>query len=78
MNCNCSNSCGVRTPRRCVGCLSGVIGFLGLALLLVIGLAMGVAMYETLLPLQNTLIVFGVAIALILVALVIFNRCRND
>lgn len=78
MNCNCSNSCNVRTTRRCVGCLNGVVGFLGLALLLVIGLALGVGLYEVLLPLQNTLIVFGVAIALILVALVIFNRCRND
>lgn len=78
MNCNCSNSCNVRPPRRYGGCLNGVIGFLGLALLLVTGLVAGVALYETLLPLQNTLILFGVSIALILVALLIYNRCRSD
>lgn len=78
MNCNCSNSCTTRQVRRCVGRLNGVIAFLGLALLLVIGLVMGVGMYEILLPLQNTLIIFGVSLALVLVALLIYNRCRNE
>ena len=78
MNCNCSNSCNFRGNRRCIGCLGGVIAFLGLILLLIVGLIIGIMMYETLLPVLTMLIGFAVMLALAVIALLIYNHCRGD
>lgn len=68
-----NDSCCCRPGR----CLWGAVCFLVLVFALGIGLILGAVYYETVLPALSALIAFTAAIAVIIIALLIFNRCRR-
>lgn len=76
---NCQNSNYNRTSRRCIPCLSSVIGFLAVLLAFAIGLILGALFFTVILPALAAVIVFAVVIAVIIIALLIYwYRCGRN
>ena len=72
-NCN-NNGCD---RRRRISCLCSLkpICFLAALLTLALGLIFGAIYYETLLPILASIIIFAVAMAVAIIALLIYRAC---
>lgn len=71
---NYQNDCGCRCR---ISCCTAAVGFLALLLALSVGLIAGASLYETILPAAAALTAFTAAVAAILIALLIYCRCRR-
>lgn len=78
MNCQNANYQN-RSSRRCIPCLSSVIGFLAVLLAFAIGLILGAVFFPVILSALAAVIVFAAIIAVIIIVLLIYwYRCGRN